>query len=808
MIKLDNISKLYKNKKQEIVALDNVSIELPEKGLVMLVGESGCGKSTLLNILGAIDNVTGGKYYFNSNDMCGMSSRQASNFRKDNIAFVFQDYNLIDEYGVGENIAVSFNLQGKSNDVIIEQSLERVALDKYQKRKVRELSGGERQRVAIARAIAKDCKLILADEPTGNLDSESAQNILDLLKELSKEKLVVIASHDVKSAENYADIIIKIADGKILDIENIAVCENVFDNDVVECVNATSGKTKFGLHNSINCMKYAVKNMWSRKIRLGATVMLMIMCLSMFGLAISNTTYDHVTFLQNVYSDYQSNITVIGNNEQHYLGNERLSLISENYDNNLILPIYNHLYSDTIMVIDSEDQLKAVGFDLMNGEKIPSKLNEVALTKELADEYLSGEKTLYLEPGEKVETYPDNYSGLIGLKIYDGILKEYQTIISIIDTHYEQDYEYLKSVNSSKNTNYSDDDIKNQLSNHFCQIVSSDYIEEVYYYQSAPNMLTFDCSSYVSLGFQDYINTYEADEKVIVEKQLYNILEANFPNGQKALSKYEVLVDISLLEDIILQNYNEKELTLDEMVEKIKQGLYINDVELYFDDDTYENNMQLKVVGYYDSSNENVNLPKMTVSADLAYGYSERESDNNEVASAWIKLSSDMEEREHLFNTIDDMNLIHESLYQYSIESAKSNTSVVEWLYIAIGIGFIAMIIMSLYIGGVVYDSRYKIGTLRAMGMGVGSVGSIYAVESMLTSLLAIIPSIIASIFIIKAPIFNTGVSEGLYVQVLSFGVVQSLMLVGIGFLIALVGAALPIILNSRKNPAKLLRGK
>ncbi len=206
MIQLNNINKVYKTKHNDVHALKDINLSFSETGLVFVLGKSGCGKSTLLNILGCLDSPTSGELIVNDKNISQTKPSELDYFRNYNIGFIFQDYNLVDEYNVYENIELVLNLQGEKDiKDKISNVLEKVGLAGYEKRKINELSGGQQQRVAIARAIIKDTTYILADEPTGNLDSATSEDIFNLLKELSKEKLIIVVTHDRENAEQYGD---------------------------------------------------------------------------------------------------------------------------------------------------------------------------------------------------------------------------------------------------------------------------------------------------------------------------------------------------------------------------------------------------------------------------------------------------------------------------------------------------------------------------------------------------------------------------------------------------------------------------
>ena len=217
MIKITSLNKIYKSKKRKHChALKDINLTLPDSGLVFVLGKSGSGKSTLLNLIGGLDNVTSGSIEVDGNDLAKFRENDFCNYRNTHIGFIFQDYHLIDELTVYENIVLSLNLRRLEDKDDVKNALARVDLAGYEDRYPSELSGGEQQRVAIARAIVKKPRIILADEPTGNLDTNTARSIVQLLKELSKECLILIVSHNVNDANSYADRIIELKKGEII----------------------------------------------------------------------------------------------------------------------------------------------------------------------------------------------------------------------------------------------------------------------------------------------------------------------------------------------------------------------------------------------------------------------------------------------------------------------------------------------------------------------------------------------------------------------------------------------------------------
>ncbi len=222
MIEIRNIVKTYRPKKGGVVkALDDVSLKFPEKGLVFVLGKSGSGKSTLLNVMGGLDTADSGEIIVKGKSSKEFSTGDFDSYRNTYLGFIFQEYNILEDFNVGANIALALKLQGeKATDEKINEILDEVGLSGYGKRKPNELSGGQKQRVAIARALVKNPEIIMADEPTGALDSGTGIQVFDTLKKLSKDKLVIVVSHDREFAESYGDRVIELKDGAVIsDIE-------------------------------------------------------------------------------------------------------------------------------------------------------------------------------------------------------------------------------------------------------------------------------------------------------------------------------------------------------------------------------------------------------------------------------------------------------------------------------------------------------------------------------------------------------------------------------------------------------------
>ena len=219
MIKTTNLQKVFRTDEVETWALNNVSIEVKEGEFVAIMGPSGCGKSTLLNILGLLDNPTGGEYWLNGVEVSKYTESRRTSLRKGVIGFVFQSFNLIDELNVYENIELPrlyMGVPAAERRRRVEEAMDRMAIAHRSKHFPQQLSGGQQQRVAIARAVVAGPRLILADEPTGNLDSKNGKEVMALLSELNREgTTVVMVTHSQHDA-GYAGRIINLFDGQVV----------------------------------------------------------------------------------------------------------------------------------------------------------------------------------------------------------------------------------------------------------------------------------------------------------------------------------------------------------------------------------------------------------------------------------------------------------------------------------------------------------------------------------------------------------------------------------------------------------------
>ena len=220
MIKIENVSKSFRTEEVETFALRGVSLDVNKGEFVAIMGPSGCGKSTLLNILGLLDNPSDGKYILDGTDVSSLKEKQRTGLRKGKIGFVFQNFNLIDELTVEENVELPLrylNVSASERKTRVKEVLERMGISHRAKHFPQQLSGGQQQRAAIARAVIARPELILADEPTGNLDSKNGQEVMDLLTELNREGTTIVMVTHSRHDAAYTNRVIYLFDGKIVD---------------------------------------------------------------------------------------------------------------------------------------------------------------------------------------------------------------------------------------------------------------------------------------------------------------------------------------------------------------------------------------------------------------------------------------------------------------------------------------------------------------------------------------------------------------------------------------------------------------
>ncbi len=410
MIEIRKVNKIYKTKKNHIIpALTDINLEFKEKGLIFILGPSGCGKSTLLNLIGGIDIPTDGDILFKGKEI-GKKEELLDKYRNKYVGFVFQSFNLIENLTVYDNLSLVCQKEEE-----IKESLKQVRLEGYEERYPSELSGGEAQRVAIARTLLKQSQFILADEPTGNLNKKQGIEVFEILKEIAKEKIIIVVSHNEEMAKEYADRIIRMEDGKIVSDEKIK-------NTEVAKFTEEKQERKLDKKSTIKLIKQTVSNNKLDFIVSFLTILLSFLCLTATLSIISYNRTD--VDIKNLKTNNEIQIIELNDISSKDIRNLTLPqyyTLKEEYNDVLFLEIPSNVKKE----ISSADELVNFGFEFHNYIELTNEgiyVFEFKLQSLLSPYNVFYDKECTLPFNEEVNF---DYSNLIGkyIKLKDGVLR-------------------------------------------------------------------------------------------------------------------------------------------------------------------------------------------------------------------------------------------------------------------------------------------------------------------------------------------------------------------------------------------------
>lgn len=415
MLELKNVSKIYQTKEEKVFALDHINLSFKDNGLVFILGQSGSGKTTMLNVLGGIDSMTEGEVLYDGNSLSSLSLEK---YRRDIISFVFQEYNLLPKLNVYENLALVISSKEKEEkDKLVKDILSKIGLEGYENRRVNELSGGQKQRIAIGRALAKNSKILLCDEPTGNLDSNTSKDIIELLKVISKEKLVIIVSHNEELANSFADRIVHIKDGKVDNDEEI--------HDVIDKQNQEIKKNTMSFKTILN---YGLNNLSSHKFKTVISAILLVLSFISIGCMSICLTYSSESINYKLSKDDKFEYVVANSGSKDFPSTQ----------------YYGQELNDINSIIDSK--VKCDGYDIngiiyyvIEGNEDIFHSFDFYFKEPLRDNacYIT-DYYLYFVLGKDPDYKINNYSDLLDLKnteVYYKDIFQY-TIAGIIKTDY------------------------------------------------------------------------------------------------------------------------------------------------------------------------------------------------------------------------------------------------------------------------------------------------------------------------------------------------------------------------------------
>ena len=472
MLKLENVSKFYYNKGIIASGFTKVNLELKIGEFVAITGESGSGKSTLLNVISGLDSYEEGEMYINGKETSHYSEKDFEDYRRKYIANIFQSFNLINSYTVYQNVELVLLLNGYKKHKIKKKILDiidQVGLTKFKNTKVSKLSGGQKQRVAIARAMVKDTPIIVADEPTGNLDSESAKEVIKILKNVAKGRLVIVVTHNIEQVEEYATRIIKMHDGRIIQNTEIKKIEEEPKIQESEYNNISIfNKYRLGLRNTFNI----------------ATKFLLLFAVFFFISSAILAEYASFQMSEAETEDDGYSMAFSDLSEKRILinKNNRTAFTSEEYDKIKALPNVDYIMEDDVFVDSGisimKDDISLYGNvqDIENSKenidygRMPENENEIILkinkdefyAKERMDEILN--KTFSILKSQGINAWSDETVRdvtIVGIKTYED------------KTNYVNKFyvskDILNELRSDMNKNYSN--IKILLNNQYVQYV-------------------------------------------------------------------------------------------------------------------------------------------------------------------------------------------------------------------------------------------------------------------------------------------------------------------------------------------------
>ena len=474
MLELDNVSKFYYKKGMITTGFSRVSLKFDMGEFIAITGESGSGKSTLLNVISGLDSYEEGEMYINGEETSYYTEKDYEKYRKKYIGNIFQNFNLVNSYTVYQNIELIYLLNGfKANEVKDEVNdlIKKVDLVKYKNRKVSKLSGGQKQRVAIARALAQNTPIILADEPTGNLDKKSSESVLELLHEISKDKLVIIVTHNYDQIEKYVTRKITMNDGKVIEDKQIKKHDEVTEIEVSNYNNMRTGsKVRLGIRNAFNILsKFLI-----------ITFVYLFVILSLF------VTYAAFIDTQAVSKELNENYYFDSSNDKRIVINkkDRSNITEEDYNkisslDNVDYIIKNDFMIDYQMSINNDNywfsgKVNSINeIDKVDYGRLPENDNEIVLK-------VNKEYNYQLDDKKIDKTFDEEYDVM---DLYDARTDKYEKVkivgaIFITDDY--KSYIYLTDNMLDKINNRVHKNYNSKIKYEFLGTMNESYISSVY----------------------------------------------------------------------------------------------------------------------------------------------------------------------------------------------------------------------------------------------------------------------------------------------------------------------------------------
>ena len=874
MLETKELVKIYKPKKGvPVTALNKISLKFPEKGMVFLLGKSGSGKSTLLNVLGGLDKYDGGEIIIKGVSSKNFRQQHFDSYRNTYVGFIFQEYNVLDEFSVGANIALAIELQGRrASDSEINDILKQVDLEGFGARKPNELSGGQKQRVAIARALVKKPEIIMADEPTGALDSATGKQVFDTLKKLSETKLVIVVSHDREFAEQYADRIIELSDGHVIsDVEldgeaehaetpdGIEFCGNTVEvpagyhlteedraaiNDYIDKLKSGDLKLTVGEKSKTaarfkktdvskiktadgsgfkliksklpmsNAFKIGASGLKHKKIRLVITILLSCIAFGLFGL--SDISAGMNVKMHGIYQPLKFNGDISS------YTNPEIKLTETDY--NIYCPVINGFATVNDAV------LKEMGYKVLAGNLPDGTKNEIAVSDYIYEvfkkaQYFDNKTYNTAKDGTKTPVYTKISTGtdLIGKKLTLGG-KEY-TVTAVIDTGFDMS-RYASLTEKSDHKSRAEQLIDMILMNEFSTEVSYSYAEIAMVGDGCLDKMIAERPAMAPIT-EGYISFYgdnfNADSNYLARiSDITNEKVIWIDGEKKTLGDKEIIVTADSLSNLSDESGTraetdaENETGTTDYAKLLKNKNTVSMWKNVFGkENSNENISGCKIVGVIDNVTEG-NKSKLTSTVVCSDGiYNELTEGTDKIYGFAVGTMPEEKSAVHslvayCYNEDSGVRYAIQNSVTFQLDSINDGLKTLSKYFFWIGVGFalFAAVMLSNFIGTSISYKKQEIGILRAIGSRSNDVFRIFFSESFI---IAMINFVLSAIGVFAATVIINSIIRnemGVLVTVLSFGVRQVALLLIVSIFVAFAASFLPVKRIASKRPIDAIRGR
>lgn len=794
MLELNHVNKYFnKGKKNQVHVIDNTSIKLESHGLVALLGPSGCGKTTLLNTIGGLDKVKSGSIYINGKKINSIFSHKVDTIRNLEIGYIFQDYKLIDNLSVFDNVALVLTMIGikdkKEIKKRVEYVLNKVGMLRFQKRPAGMLSGGERQRVGIARAIVKDPSIILADEPTGNLDSKNSLEVMKIIKAISKDRLVILVTHEQNLAKFYASRIIEIRDGKVINDylnDHVDELDYEIDNrfylkDFKEHLETNEGIHIYSDQNQKLDIDIVVKN---GNIYIQSKTKKIEVVDENSSIEFVNGHYKKIAKSDIDKYDFDFKNIINNNYKRKYSSIlNPITLIIKGFQKVFNFPFLKKIllggfFLSAIFIMYA---VSSIGASLkVDEEKFVTKNKEylsIISKKVKVDDYLEYQKQEhigYILPGDSIVNFNVEY------KDY------YQT---------SRNVDQLKGSLSSLDFIHQDDLIAGRMPENSYEIVvdrltiknmyeSNDNLAQMAGLNDIEDMLN---RKVTIKNMEDFTIVGIVDQKspsIYVDKSLMiNIVANSISEGENESS----IIDYTLYQnDFVLKEGRLPEQDYEVIVNiSNKESMPINKpIKMEI------NGHKLTVVGYYYSKN------------NYDYYFVNKRTIEYNLVTTKEGLTVYCDNKESCMDEFRSLNLnIEDSYTQSKNEYIKENQeNLKNSIFVASIILFISLIEMFLMMRSSFLSRVKEVGIYRAIGVKKSDIYKMFVGEIIAITTLASMPGIIIMAYILKT-LSTIKYLNGLFLITPSIVIVSIILVYGFNLLIGLI----PVFNTIRKTPAQIL---